>query len=76
MDYMGLFISNHDNERFLHTNYNIDRFKGAIAFTMMFRGIPIFYYGDEQGFKGANDPGCREALWPHMDTNSDLYKFT
>eukprot|EP00831_Metopus_contortus_P056117 TRINITY_DN4775_c0_g1_i3.p1 TRINITY_DN4775_c0_g1~~TRINITY_DN4775_c0_g1_i3.p1 ORF type:complete len:334 (-),score=63.73 TRINITY_DN4775_c0_g1_i3:94-1095(-) len=75
VDYLGLFVNNHDNERFLHINYNIARFKGAIAFTMLYRGIPIFYYGDEQGFKGANDPYCREALWPHMDTNSELYQY-
>ena len=72
---MGLFANNHDNERFLHVNYNIPRFKGALTFTLLFRGIPIIYYGDEQGFKGANDPWCREALWPHMNTNSELYLY-
>jgi len=75
LDYICNFINNHDNERFLHVNFNLDRFKGAIAFTMLFRGIPIFYYGDEQAFKGANDPWCREALWPHMDTNHEVYQF-
>lgn len=75
MDYIGQFVNNHDNERFLHTNYNIPRFKGALTFTLLFRGIPIVYYGDEQGFTGANDPYCREALWPHMDPSSELYLY-
>ncbi len=35
MDYMGLFANNHDNERFLHVNYNIPRFKGALTFTLL-----------------------------------------
>lgn len=39
------------------------------------QGIPIIYYGTEQGFNGYNDPHNRESLWPHYDTNSDLYKF-
>jgi len=75
LDYIGQFVNNHDNERFLHVNYNLDRFKGALTFSLMFRGIPIVYYGDEQGFKGANDPYCREALWPHMDTKHELYLY-
>ena len=39
------------------------------------QGIPIIYYGTEQGFNGANDPYNREVLWPNYNTNSDLYKF-
>ena len=39
------------------------------------QGIPIIYYGTEQGYHGGNDPNNRETLWPNYNTNSDLYKF-
>lgn len=42
----------------------------------MGQGIPIVYYGSEQGFSGGSDPGCREALWPTgFDRSGDLYGF-
>lgn len=40
------------------------------------QGIPIVYYGTEQGYNGDGDPRNRESLWPNYNTNSDLYKFT
>lgn len=43
---MGIFIDNHDNPRFLNWCPNVKQLKGAAAFGMTFRGIPIFYYGD------------------------------
>lgn len=39
------------------------------------QGIPIIYYGTEQGYHGGNDPNNRETLWPNYNTGSDLYKF-
>lgn len=42
---------------------------------MYSQGIPIVYYGTEQGFSGSIDPGNRESLWPSYNINSDLYKF-
>lgn len=33
-------------------------------------GIPIVYYGLEQGFSGGSDPANREALWPSAYANS------
>ena len=39
------------------------------------QGIPIIYYGTEQGFDGSSDPYCRESLWPKYNTSSDLYLF-
>mmetsp|Transcript_19800 Transcript_19800/g.14554 ORF Transcript_19800/g.14554 Transcript_19800/m.14554 type:complete len:89 (+) Transcript_19800:754-1020(+) len=38
-------------------------------------GIPIIYYGTEQYFSGKTDPENREALWPYMNTESDMYKY-
>ena len=42
---------------------------------MTARGIPFFYYGDEQYFSGGNDPANRESLWNDMDTSSDMYQY-
>lgn len=38
-------------------------------------GIPIVYYGSEQGFNGGADPNNRESLWPHYNQNSELFNF-
>ena len=38
-------------------------------------GIPIIYYGTEQGFSGGNDPNNRESLWNNLNTNHEIYKF-
>lgn len=76
MDALGSFMNNHDNSRWL-SNYpgNIPGFKNAITFAMTARGIPFFYYGDEQEFSGGNDPANRESLWNAMDTSSDVYQY-
>jgi alpha-amylase len=42
----------------------------------MLDGIPIFYYGDEQYFKGGDDPLNREPLFSHFNRESWLYMFT
>jgi len=42
---------------------------------MTARGIPFFYYGDEQEFSGCNDPANRESLWDAMDSNSYMYNY-
>jgi alpha-amylase len=54
---------------------SIPLFKSALTLALFSQGIPIVYYGSEQGYHGGNDPQNREALWPHMDTTSDLYLF-
>lgn len=74
-DALGVFIDNHDNQRFLYMTPSIPLFKGALTFALFAQGIPIVYYGSEQGFNGGNDPANREPLWPHMDDKSALYTF-
>ena len=71
---MGVFVDNHDNTRFLFEYGNYDSFVSALLFSLFYNGIPIVYYGDEQEFKGGEDPENREILWKNMDTNSRLYK--
>lgn len=78
VDALGLFIDNHDNNRFL---YNVPqdqywRLNNALAFIFNVRGIPTVYYGTEQGFNSAGDPWCRQPLWPtKYDKTVDFYKY-
>ena len=67
IDALGIFVDNHDNARFLHSQGDVRLFKSALLFALTARGIPFYYYGSEQGFAGGNDPGNREALWNNMD---------
>ena len=73
-DYMGIWLGNHDKERFLHQCPQNISLRNAIVFTFFFQGIPIFYYGDEQYFDGGGDPQNREMLFGHYDTNTEIYK--
>ena len=73
--YMGIWLGNHDKERFLHQCPQNISLRNAITFTFFFEGIPIFYYGDEQYFNGPNEnEGHREMLFGKYDTNSEIYK--
>ncbi|KAH9922384.1 glycoside hydrolase superfamily [Fomitopsis serialis] len=47
----GAFLENQDNPRF------------ASLTTDQSDGVPILYYGQEQGYAGGDDPYNREALW-------------
>ncbi|KAK9456042.1 alpha-amylase 1 [Dipodascopsis uninucleata] len=73
---MGNFIENHDNPRFgAYTNDPALK-RSVIAFTILFDGIPIIYYGQEQDLDGGGDPENREALWlTGYSTDTELYKF-
>ncbi|MFO0002188.1 MAG: alpha-amylase family glycosyl hydrolase, partial [bacterium] len=43
VDALGIFVDNHDNSRFLHTNNDVRLFKSALTFSLTARGIPFFY---------------------------------
>lgn len=45
-----------------------------MTFNFMSDGIPIVYYGQEQGFSGIADPWNREPLWPSGYTNTTAYQ--
>lgn len=48
--------------------------KNALAFTLLFDGIPIIYQGQEQHFSGQNDPFNRERLWTSgYNEDAELY---
>lgn len=72
---LGCFIDNHDNARFLSMNNDLALFRSYITFNLGALGIPIIYYGSEQGFAGAGDPHNREAIWNNFDSNHQLYKY-
>lgn len=57
------FLENHDQPRFPSLSNDTARLKNAIAFPFTHDGIPIVYYGQEQGYTGGPDPANREALW-------------
>jgi len=59
----GSFLENHDQPRFSSLSKDTARLKNAIAFPFVHDGIPIVYYGQEQGYTGGPDPANREALW-------------
>jgi alpha-amylase len=88
---LGTFIDNHDNPRFLNyfsssvasslssiSSSNTKAYtlyKNALVLTLFTSGIPIIYYGSEQGYHGGADPNNRESLWPNYDMNSEFYSF-
>jgi len=82
---LGTFIDNHDNSRFLNiSGATVTLYKNALAVVLLSRGIPIIYYGTEQGFSGGDNGilsafsgycGQREVMWPHYDTSAPLYAF-
>jgi len=72
---LGTFVDNHDNPRFLNGQSDYQLYKNALTYVLTGLGIPIIYYGTEQGFNGGNDPNCRESLWPDYNTGAELYLF-
>lgn len=71
---LGVFIDNHDNSRFMYDYPNKKKgLDNASVLMVLFEGIPVQYYGDEQYFNGGADPNNREPLWGHYDTEGTLY---
>ncbi|TFK64230.1 glycoside hydrolase family 13 protein [Pluteus cervinus] len=59
----GLFLENQDQPRFQSITKDQSLVQNAMAWPFVFDGIPILYYGQEQGYDGNGDPNNREALW-------------
>ncbi|PWA01124.1 hypothetical protein BB558_002796 [Smittium angustum] len=81
---LGNFLDNHDQPRFLNYTTDPTRINNALTFLMTADGIPILYYGTEQGFNGhpekqygAGDPWNRDPLWggSGYDKTSSVYQF-
>ena len=73
--YVATFVENHDNPRFLNRCNHQGKFTNAVVFSLLWEGIPVFYYGGEQYFSGGADPNNREALWnTNYNTGTELYR--
>ncbi|KAG8733870.1 hypothetical protein FRC11_001080 [Ceratobasidium sp. 423] len=68
---LGNFLENHDVPRWSGQYQDPQSLYNALVFSFMYDGIPIVYYGQEQFFKGKDDPANREPLWPskYLDNN-------
>lgn len=69
------FLDNHDVARFLwDQGGEDDALRAALVYLLLRDGLPVLYYGTEQGFAGGNDPANREPLWPSgYDQDHPLY---
>ena len=72
--YVATFVENHDNPRFLNRCNDRSKFTNAAIFSLLWEGIPVFYYGGEQYFAGGADPNNREPLWDNYNTGTELYR--
>jgi len=72
---LGTFIDNHDNPRFLSQTGDQFLYQNALTYVLTGQGIPIIYYGTEQGFAGGNDPGNREPMFGQYNQDAPLYIF-
>lgn len=72
---LGTFLDNHDNARWLNVKNDVTLLTNCLAYVILSRGIPIVYYGTEQGYAGGNDPANREDLWRSgFNTDAHLYQ--
>ncbi len=66
------FVDNHDLPRFLSISDDPARFRLALLLTMVARGVPCIYYGDEQllhvDVNGGNDPYNRPMMASFEET--------
>ena len=73
-DRLVTLIGSHDVQRFLNEpGATIDGLKLATTFLLTTRGIPQWYYGDEIGMSGGNDPDNRRPFpggWPGDPRNA------
>eukprot|EP00439_Symbiodinium_sp_Y106_P023724 s3200_g2.t3 len=84
-DMLGNFVDNHDEYGRLdhYCRHDTLRIRHALAFAMLWRGIPIIYYGTEQGLSGHQSPdhnlgqdALRESLWQtRYSTDPWQYRF-
>lgn len=75
--WMPTFVDNHDVDRFL-AGGTVPGLRQALAAIMTLPGIPVIYYGTEQGFKGQRDAmfasGYGAGGRDHFDTGAPLYR--
>mmetsp|Transcript_36789 Transcript_36789/g.105428 ORF Transcript_36789/g.105428 Transcript_36789/m.105428 type:complete len:222 (+) Transcript_36789:1003-1668(+) len=79
---LGVFIDCHDQDRFLLHEPSHTLYQNALTFVLTTTGVPIIYYGTEQGMTQSPDASYgddnrrREALWKvGYNTEHPLYHF-
>lgn len=67
-------LDSHDVSRFLSVcDGNVERWRLAVVFQMMFLGVPSVFYGDEQGFVGNLEVDYRRKM--KFDVSGDFFTF-
>ncbi|KAK0448478.1 alpha-amylase [Desarmillaria tabescens] len=59
----GSFVENYDQPRFPSFTKDESLIKNVVTWPFIHDGIPIVYYGQEQGFQGGAVPNNHESLW-------------
>jgi alpha-amylase len=73
---LGGFTECHDQVRLPSFVSDKTLVANAMAYPFVSDGIPILYYGQEQGFSGGEDPANREPMWTtNYDTTTEGYRF-
>ena len=70
---LATFTDNHDNPRFLSLTKDPSIYRSALAYVLTSIGVPIVYYGSEQGYDNTADPWSREPLWTSGYNQSHPY---
>jgi alpha-amylase len=60
---LGTFIECHDVPRMAYYTDDLMLLKNVNTWNIMYDGIPVVYQGQEQRYRGGNDPYNREAVW-------------
>ncbi|EPT01849.1 hypothetical protein FOMPIDRAFT_162705 [Fomitopsis schrenkii] len=71
---LGNFLEDQDVPRWGNLSVDPQSLYNAMVYSWMSDGIPIMYYGQEQGFHGNGDPYNREPLWPSGYANTTTYQ--
>ncbi|KAL0947268.1 hypothetical protein HGRIS_013390 [Hohenbuehelia grisea] len=71
---LGNFLENQDLPRWHNLSVDPQSMYNAMTLGFMSDGIPIVYYGQEQGFAGNGDPWNREPLWPSKYEKTPAYQ--
>jgi len=73
---LGNFLENQDVSRWHSLSVDPQSLYNAMILTFMSDGIPIVYYGQEQGLDGAADPDNRGPLWTTEYRQTTAYNLT
>ncbi|KAI9466045.1 alpha-amylase [Lactarius psammicola] len=73
---LGNFLENQDVSRWHSLSVDPQSLYNAMVLTFMSDGIPIVYYGQEQGLDGTADPYNRGPLWTSGYQQTTAYNLT